>query len=417
MPGGLALALSLVGLATTLGVAVARPPRLPEGLVALGACAVLLATGALSVDRARLTVLGLAPTVGFLATLLLLAEGSRREGLFVGLGGVMARHAGNSPRRLMALVFVVASAVTATLGLDPTIVLLTPVVFATATRLRMSAKPHVYACSHLANSASLVLPISNLTNLLAFRASGLSFLHFATLMVLPTLGAIAVEWLVLTRYFASDLGRPHEAEQSGESPPVPRFPVAVLVATLLGFLLSSPLGVDPVWVGAVGAAAMSAPSVVRRAMSPAAVIKALEPNFLVFVLGLGLIVATASSNGLDALVRDVIPQGNGLGELVAIALASAVLANLVNNVPAILLLAPILAPAGPQAILAALLGVNIGPNLTYAGSLATLLWRRVLQAEDTEVSLREFVTLGAISVPAGLIVSTVLLWAPMRIGV
>ena len=83
------------------------------------------------------------------------------------------------------LVFAVASAVTAVLSLDATVVLLTPVVFATAARLRTSPRPHVYACSHLANSASLLLPVSNLTNLLAFHASGLSFTRFAALMALP----------------------------------------------------------------------------------------------------------------------------------------------------------------------------------------------------------------------------------------
>jgi arsenical pump membrane protein len=81
------------------------------------------------------------------------------------------------------------------------------VVFATATRLQISPTPDVYACAHLANSASLLLPISNLTNLLAFHASGLSFTHFAALMALPTAAAIAVEWLVLNRFFAAELGR------------------------------------------------------------------------------------------------------------------------------------------------------------------------------------------------------------------
>ena len=121
----------------------------------------------------------------------MLADGCRREGLFTALGALMARGARDDPRRLLVLVFAVASAVTAVLSLDATVVLLTPVVFATAARLRTSPRPHVYACSHLANSASLLLPVSNLTNLLAFHASGLSFTRFAALMALPTLGAIA----------------------------------------------------------------------------------------------------------------------------------------------------------------------------------------------------------------------------------
>ena len=137
----------------------------------------------------------LGPTVAFLAALLVLADGCRRAGLFEALGAAMAVGARGEPRRLLALVFAAAAATTAVLSLDTTVVLLTPVVFATAARLRLSPRPHVYACSHLANSASLLLPVSNLTNLLALQASDLSFLRFAGLMTLPWLAALAVEWI------------------------------------------------------------------------------------------------------------------------------------------------------------------------------------------------------------------------------
>ena len=102
-------------------------------------------------------------------------------------------------------VFAVAAVTTAVLSLDATVVLLTPVVFATAARLAHAGQPHMYACTHLANSASLLLPVSNLTNLLAFSASGLSFGRFAGLMALPWLAAIGVEYVVLSRFFAADL--------------------------------------------------------------------------------------------------------------------------------------------------------------------------------------------------------------------
>src|SRR5246127_4571277 len=144
----------------------------------------------------------------------------------------MARGSRGSPRRLLALVFAVASGTTVLLGLDPTIVLLTPVVLATAMRLRMSPKPDVYATAHLANSASLLLPISNLTNLLVFNTSGLSFTRFAALMLLPTVAAIAVEWFVLNQFFAAELGRPLEREAAPTAPHLPRLALTVLNATL-----------------------------------------------------------------------------------------------------------------------------------------------------------------------------------------
>ena len=186
VPEALALVLALLVLAGTLAAAVVHSRWPVEALAAAGGAALLVAVGALSVSDARHAIGDLGPTVGFLAALLVLAEGCRREGLFEAMGGLMAAGARGSPRRLLALVFAVAATVTAVLSLDATVVLLTPIVFATAARLRTSPRPHVYACSHLANSASLLLPVSNLTNLLAFHASGLSFMRFAGLMALPT---------------------------------------------------------------------------------------------------------------------------------------------------------------------------------------------------------------------------------------
>lgn len=414
MADGFALALALMVLAATLGVAVARSPYLSEALAASAGAVLLVITGAVGVSAAGAALGDLGPTVGFLAAMLLIADGCRREGLFDAMGAVMARGARGSPQRLLAFVFMIAAAITAVLSLDATIVLLTPVVFATAARMRTRAKPHVYACAHLANSASLLLPISNLTNLLAFHASKLSFVRFAALMVGPTIAAVGVEWVVFRRFFAVDLKRPRQAGPRPARPQLPRFAVAVLALTLAGFVLSSAVGIEPVWFAAAGAIAMTVPALVRGTATPMALARAAEPGFLIFVLGLGMIVQAASANGLDTAVRAVVPTGGSLPDLLAIAALSAIFANLVNNLPATLMLVPVTAAAGTGPVLATLIGVNVGPNLTYVGSLATLLWRRVLRAEDTDVELGEFLRLGALSVPAGLVAATVLLWLALQ---
>ena len=115
-----------------------------------------------------------------------------------------------------------------------------------------------------------------------------------------------------------------------------------------------------------------------------------------------MIVAAAAVNGLTDAVEALLPSGEALPQLLLTAAVAAVLANLVNNLPATLVLVPVAAAAGGEgAVLAVLVGVNVGPNLTYTGSLATLLWRRVLRGEDEGTSLPEFVRLGAMTVPAG----------------
>jgi arsenical pump membrane protein len=129
--------------------------------------------------------------------------------------------------------------------------------------------------------------------------------------------------------------------------------------------------------------------------------KAIDVPLLAFVLGLGLIVR--------ALNLDInLPHGDGLLPLLATTLIAAALANLLNNVPALLVLLP--AAANPATVLAVLIGVNCGPNLTYTGSLATLLWRRILRERDAEPSHKEFHILGALTVPPILIAGTVALW-------
>ncbi|HEY3612892.1 MAG TPA: ArsB/NhaD family transporter, partial [Gaiellales bacterium] len=265
------------------------------------------------------------------------------------------------------------------------------------------------------NSASLLLPVSNLTNLLAFHASGLSFLRFAGLMVLPTAAAVGIEWLVLTRFFADDLRprrRRRDAIRAAEpAMALPRLPLAVLLATLAGFALSSVAGTEPVWIAVAGAVAITLPALLRRTATPAAIVRSADPAFLVFVLALGVIVGAASRHGLESGMRDVLPDGSGLLDLLAIAAVCALLANAVNNLPAILIALPALAAAaGPGPVLAALIGVNIGPNMTYVGSLATLLWRRALRAEGAEVGLREFTLLGLLTAPAAIAAATAALW-------
>jgi arsenical pump membrane protein len=270
----------------------------------------------------------------------------------------------------------------------------------------------VYACSHLANTASLLLPVSNLTNLLAFSASGVSFTRFAELMVLPWLAALAIEWLVLARAFADDLRTTSEAvDETARRPPVPAFALTVVGLTLGGFAVSSAVGIAPVWFATAGAVALT----IRERPAPGELVRAAEPTFLVFVLALGVIVAAAGSHGLSSVVDSLVPHGTDLPALLGVAAVSAVLANLVNNLPATLILVPVVAAGAPGGVLAMLIGVNVGPNLTYVGSLATLLWRRIVHAHDEDIDTAQFLKLGVLTVPAILVVSTAALWLALQV--
>jgi len=418
---------ALLLLAAVLFFAMLQPRGLPEATLAVPAAALLVLLGVVTPAAAlhQLQVLG--PTVGFLAAILVLAHLADLAGVFDWLGGRLAALSRGRPVRLLGWVFVAASVTTAVLSLDATVVLLTPVVFTTAVGLGLRAKPHVYACTHLANSASTLLPVSNLTNLLAFAATGLPFLAFGAVMGLPWLAVIAVEYLVFRRFFRTDLSAaPAALDQApaGDDGPAspadrraPRFALAVLALTLIGFGGSGFIGVEPVWVAVAGAVVLAAPVLARRQVTVPALVNEASPLFCLFVFALGIVVAGVTGHGLGQALTESLPTAPTFVGLLVVAAVAAVLANVVNNLPATLVMLGALgATAHPGLVLAMLIGVNVGPNLTYVGSLATLLWRRVLAGRDAAPALAEFLRLGAATVPLGLVVGVGALWLGLTLG-
>ena len=409
------LLLALLSLAAVLAFAVARPRGWPEAFAAIPAVVALIAVGAISMHDAAAEAVRLSSVVAFLGAVLVLAKMCDDEGLFEAAGAAMAARARFGSQRLLRQVFVIAATITAVLSLDATVVLLTPVVLTTVRRLRAPVRPHAYATAHLANAASLLLPVSNLTNLLAFHVLNVSFTKFTAVMALPWLAAVGTVYLVFRVFFRRDLSAQPDPPENEPAPEIPVFALVVVALTLAGFVIAEAVGLAPAWAAFAGAAVMAVRNLARRHTTAVAIVRSVNIPFLVFVLALGVVVQAVMQNGVSARMAALLPSGSGLPALLGFAVLAAVLANIVNNLPATLVLVPLVASSGPAAVLAVLIGVNIGPNLTYVGSLSNLLWRSVLRRYDISASVGEYTRLGLCTVPTALVAAVLALWAGVRL--
>jgi len=214
---------------------------------------------------------------------------------------------------------------------------------------------------------------------------------------------------LLRWYFRRELQAGAVDRPAPPPPEIPYFVLTVLILTLIGFGATSLLGLEPAWAAFAGAAVLAVRAVVRGHETPMGIVRAANVPFLVAVLALGVLVSAVLDLGLGRVLSQLLPHGATLPALLGIAAIAALLSNLINNLPAVLVLLPLVAAGGPVAVLAVLIGVNIGPNLTYPGSLSNLLWRNVVRGE-MPARAREFTTVGLVTAPVTLILAVTGLW-------
>lgn len=356
---------------------------------------IALLTGALPTEDALAVADRVWPILLFVVAVTVVAELASKAGLFDVVAARLARIARGRTALLWVLVVVLATVATAFLSLDTTAVLLTPVVVAMAVARRLDPLPFAFVTVVLANTASLVLPVSNLTNLLASDALGGGHdpIAFLALLGPSALIAILVSVAVLTAVFLRRLPKTYpDAASPAVADPLLLRVAGVVTVALLPLLV---IGLEP-WMPAVGAAVVLVAVFAWRA--PRALGIRLVPwSLLVFAGGLFLAVGALEALGIGQVTAVLAGTGDDLVSLWQLAGAGALAANGINNLPAYLALE---SAAGSPARLAALLvGVNAGPIVTPWASLATLLWHDRLVAAGIEVRWSRFVVLGAVIAP------------------
>ncbi len=355
------------------------------------------------------TLTRVAPILLFLLAITVVAELADAAGVFESAASLAARTGRGSERRLWMLVVVLATVTTVLLSLDTTAVLLTPVVLALAVRLQLPPWPFALTTVWLANTASLLLPVSNLTNLLLVDRLRWSVRTYTARMWLPALVAVAATALVLAILHRGTLGGTYEVDPVHPTHDRVLWRTAVVVCVAVGPLFV--LGVPPWLVGVLGALVLVT---VFAARDRSRLVWSLVPWRLVAIsLALFLAVGFLQQHGLSRWLTDAAGHGEGFGDLLRLSGTAAVGSNLVNNLPAYLALEPV-AGASSVRLLAVLVGTNVGPLVTLWGSLATLLWRERCRSRQVAVSARRFALTGLVGVPLLLVATTATLWATSR---
>lgn len=374
------------------------------------ACGLLcLATGLLPAGSAGDAMLRVAPLLAFLGTVIVLAELTSAAEVFDVVAAGVARAGRGSYAALFVLCVAFASLTTLTLNLDTTAVLLTPVMLALATRVGIAPVPLAMTTVWLANTASLLLPVSNLTNLLAADRVALTPTGLAATMWAPQLVAIAVTMGCLWLFF----WRAGRRGARSYSPPAPHRPAdrtlfRVCALVCAAFLLAILLADIPLWAASAAAAAVVvAAFAVRR--REALRLSLVPWRLLVLVPGLFLVVETVDANGLHELLAAAIGTDGGPAGMLRAASVGGGLSNVLNNLP-VYLAGEAAVPAGNHhQLLALLIGTNVGPVVTPWASLATLLWFERCHAQGVRVSMKTFMATGALLAAVALPAATVAL--------
>ncbi|MCL2657754.1 MAG: arsenic transporter [Betaproteobacteria bacterium] len=400
-----------IAVLATAGVVI-RPFRWPEaGWAVAGACLLVL-LGLLPWRDALSGIRKGTDVYLFLTGMMLIAEMARQEGLFDWIAALAVKHAKGSPQRLFALIYGVGVVVTALMSNDATAVVLTPAVYAAARAAKAEPLPYLLICAFIANAASFVLPISNPANLVLYGSYMPQLGTWLGQFGLASLASIAATYVMLRLTQRCALA----AETLTAHVPQPKLSRggvltaygigAIAVVLLACSALDVQLGLPTFVCGAVTSVLV----MVFNRSSPLPVIRQVSWGVLPLVAGLFVLVEGFDRVGaiafLSALLHAAVAHSMAAaawGSATVLAMAC----NLMNNLPVGLIAGSVMAsePLPPQVTGAALIAVDLGPNLSVTGSLATILWLIALRREGEAISAWRFLRLGFLVMPPALILA------------
>jgi arsenical pump membrane protein len=404
------IAVWIIAALATAGVLI-RPLKLPEAVWAVMGAAVLLVSGLLPpADGLRAVGKGLDVYL-FLTGMMLLSETARREGLFDWVAAFAVNHAHRSPRRLFLLVYGVGVVVTAFLSNDAAAVVLTPAVFAASRKAKADPLPYLFICAFIANAASFVLPISNPANLVLYGDHVPPLGRWLASFALPSLLSILATYGVLR--WTQRVALAEACECDVDQPKLSTGGWTALIGlglTATTLLVVSALDIRLGAPTCVMGLLTTGVVLLRKRASPLPVLRGVSWAVLPLVAGLFVMVEALNRSGVTRTLANVLYAGaasSADGAAAASGLVLAFACNLTNNLPAGLIASAAIVQAhAPRDVVDALMiGVDLGPNLSITGSLATILWLTAIRREGEEVGFGRFFKVGALVMPPALILA------------
>src|SRR5579862_7210372 len=388
-----------------------RPRNIPE-VYWIGAGVLLL----LCFRTMPLKVAGRAAAKGsdvyfFLIGMMMLSELAREHGVFDWLSSVALRGARGSYSRLFLLVYAVGTVVTIFMSNDATAVVLTPAILAAVRKAEVEPLPYLFVCAFIANAASFLLPISNPANLVVFHNQMPPLGRWLLSYSVPSLLSIAATFTTMRWLFRKELCAAIEGEV--EAYPLRSEGILVLVglAAMVGVLLTaSSLGKDLGLPTCLAALVITAVVSIKARCNPLTLAREISFATLALVAGLFVMVDAMESLGVMQQTTKWLTWAQSLGltsGTLITGFAVGVANNLVNNLPLGLIAGSTLQAAHASGLIAdaVLIGVDLGPNLSITGSLATILWLIALRKEKLDVSFWDFLKVGVVAMPVALLAS------------
>jgi arsenical pump membrane protein len=402
--------LSLI-VALSIALMLLRPWGVAEVYWIGGAALLLVVVGFVPVTLAGRAVGEGTDVYLFLIGMMLLSELAREHGVFDWLSSIAVRSAHGSCSRLFLLVYALGTVVTIFMSNDATAVVLTPAILTATRKAKLQALPYLFVCALIANAASFVLPISNPANLVVFHDHMPSLGRWMVSFGVPSVLSILATYAVLRWRFRKEL----RGVLNSEVPAVPLSERGKLVLAGLAFmvavlLICSAKGLDlglPTCIAAVMATVVVS---VHAKTNPWPLVKEISWSTLVLVAGLFVLVDAVESIGALRLTERALAWAESLVPMHGALLTGAAVAvanNLVNNLPLGLIAGATLHATQTHGLIAdaILIGVDLGPNLSITGSLATILWLLAIRREKMQVSFWSFLKVGIVAMPVALVPS------------